>query len=54
VGTPRGTEAQVPGRLVTSSSILKRDFNAQHVGDLVAIAVTMECYLGAGRRRFLE
>ena len=35
-------------------SDLKGDFAAQHVRQLVAIAVKMECRLGAGRRGFFE
>jgi hypothetical protein len=33
---------------------LEDDFAAQHVGHLVAVAVKVECRIGAGRRGFLE
>ena len=35
-------------------SDLNGDFAAQYVGHLVAVAVEMECRLGAGRRGFFE
>src|ERR1700720_1277835 len=47
-----GTGARPADRNLVAD--LKGDFAAQYVRHLVAIAVKMECRLGAGRRSFFE
>ena len=54
-GTPRGKKAQVPRPADRCLVVnLEGYFAAQHVGHLVAVAVKVECRIGAGRRGFLE